>query len=111
MNNPLATLFDQFLKERTYLKNVTPRTIVWYRIAFKNYNAALGTTAPPLPTKPALQQFVIHERDRGIKPVTVNTYITAMNAFCLWLHQEGHARERVKVGKLRVEQRVLQLLD
>ena len=24
MNNPLATLCDQFLKERTYLKNVTP---------------------------------------------------------------------------------------
>ena len=29
MNNPLATLTEQFLKERTYLKNVTPATLVW----------------------------------------------------------------------------------
>jgi hypothetical protein len=37
MNHPLATLFDQFLKERIYLKNVSPQTIVWYQVAFKNY--------------------------------------------------------------------------
>jgi len=28
----LLTLFDQFLKERTYLENVTPKTLTWYRI-------------------------------------------------------------------------------
>ena len=48
MNYPLATLFEQFLKERTYLKNVTPRTIVWYRIAFQSYCRALGTATPDL---------------------------------------------------------------
>ena len=34
-----------------------------------------------------------------------------MNAFCAWLHDEGHAAGRVKLSKLRVERRVLQLLD
>ena len=34
-----------------------------------------------------------------------------MNAFCAWLHAEGHARERVKLAKLRVERRLLTLLD
>jgi len=33
MNHPQAPLFEQFLRERTFLKNVTPRTIVWYRVA------------------------------------------------------------------------------
>ena len=33
-----------------------------------------------------------------------------MNAFCVWLHQEGHTPERVKLPKLRVERRVLMLL-
>jgi integrase/recombinase XerD len=33
-----------------------------------------------------------------------------MNAFCAWLHEEGHARERVKLAKLRVERRLLTLL-
>jgi site-specific recombinase XerD len=64
-----------------------------------------------LPTKGSLQQFVIAMRDRGLKPITCNTNLVAMNAFCLWLHQEEHAPERVKLSKMRVEKRVLQLLD
>ena len=40
MNHPLATLFEQFLKERTYLKNVTRSSLVWYQVAFRNYAAA-----------------------------------------------------------------------
>jgi hypothetical protein len=46
MNNPLATLSDQFLKERTYLKNVTPRTLVWYQVAFKCYRKSLSADTP-----------------------------------------------------------------
>jgi len=86
-NHPPATLFEQFLKEREHLKNVTPRTLVWYRTAFKNYQAALADAAPSLPTKATMQQFVVAMRDRGVRPVTCNTNIAAMNAFCLWLQQ------------------------
>lgn len=71
--------------------------------------ATLGDDSP-LPTKASLHDFVIRQRDRGIRPVTCNTYIGAMNAFCGWLHQEGHLAERLKLPKLRVEQRVLSLL-
>lgn len=106
MNHPLAALFEQFLKERTYLKNVTPATLVWYQVAFKNYRASIADDAPPLPTKNTLQQFVIRQRERSIRPVTVNTYIGAMKAFCAWLHQEGHVAQRVKQPKLRVRPRV-----
>jgi hypothetical protein len=41
VNYPPAPLFEQFLQGRAYLKNVRPRTLVWYRTAFKNYQAAL----------------------------------------------------------------------
>lgn len=113
VNNPPATtsLFEQFLKERAYLKNVTPRTLVWYRTAFKNYQAAAGAIDVLLPTKATMHEFVIALRDRGVRPVTCNTNIAALNAFCLWLHQEGHSDERLRLAKLRVERRVLQLLD
>ena len=110
MNNPLATLTDRFLKERTYLKNVTPATLLWYRIAFKNYEASFPGEAP-IPSKTSLQHFVVAQRDRGIRAVTVNTYIGAMNAFCAWLHEEGHVAERVKLSKLRLERRILAVLD
>jgi integrase len=112
VNNPPAHLFDQFLQERQYLKNVTDATLVWYRVAFRNWQALHpASDPPPLPTKATFQQFVIALRDPGIRPVTCNTYIGAMNAFCRWLSEEGHVRERVKLGKLRVERRLLTLLD
>ncbi len=78
---------------------------------FKNYQALVPAADATLPTKATLQHFVIALRERGIKPVTCNTYVGAMNAFCAWLYQEGHARERVKLAKLRVERRLLTLLD
>ena len=46
MNHALATLCDQFLQERRYLKNVTPSTLVWYQVAFKNYFASLDVDSP-----------------------------------------------------------------
>jgi hypothetical protein len=54
MNNPLAALCDQFLKERTFLKNVTPSTVRWYQAAFKNYRATVADDAS-VPTKASLQ--------------------------------------------------------
>jgi len=107
----LAHHFDQFLKERRFLKNVTDSTLVWYRVAFTNYATDVAADPAPLPTKATLQAFVVRLRERGIRPVTCNTYIGAMNAFCRWLHDEGHAREHVKIPKLRVERRLLTLLD
>jgi integrase/recombinase XerD len=109
VNYPLVPLFDQFLKERRFLKNVTPKTLTWYGVAFRNYRAVVP--GDDLPSKASLQTLVIALRERSIRPVTVNTYIAAMNAFCVWLHQEGQLGAPVKLQKLRVEKRVLTLLD
>ena len=46
--------------------------IVWYEVAFKNYVAA-NDDHDVLPTKATLQQFVIRQRQRGLRPVTCNT--------------------------------------
>ena len=39
----LESLFQQFLRERRYLKNVSPKTLVWYESAWK----AFLTSQPP----------------------------------------------------------------
>jgi integrase/recombinase XerD len=57
--------------------------------------------------KARLQAFVVHLRDRGVKPRSVNTYLQALNAFCRWLHEEQHAAMLVHVSLLRTEKRVL----
>ena len=47
---------------------------------------------------------------RGVKPVSCNTYIKALNTFCLWAHTEGHVSERLELSRLKVEKRIIQIL-
>ena len=98
------------LAQRRYLRNVTPSTIEWYETAFKALQKVLGADVPPL-TKSSLQQFVVSVRHRGVKPVSCNTYIKALNAFCPWLHTEGHLSGPLQLPLLKVEQRIIQTLS
>jgi site-specific recombinase XerD len=109
--DPLSTsaLFQQFLRERRYLNNVTPSTIEWYETAFKALQRTSGEDSPRL-TKPSLQGFVVALRERNVKPVSVNTYIKAVNAFCRWLHTEGHHAERLELSLLKLEKRIIPTL-
>jgi hypothetical protein len=38
----LPTLFDRFLRQRRYLKNVTAKTVVWYETAFLALTRSVG---------------------------------------------------------------------
>lgn len=66
MSDPLATLFELFLKERVFLKDVTPQTRVWYESAWRAFNASQTAAGDGLFTKARLQAFVVHVRSRGI---------------------------------------------
>lgn len=90
----LDSYFDQFVRERTYLNNVTPKTREWYQTAWKAFKRFQVEAAPrseqaPLISRSDLQQFVVHLRERGVKPVSCNCWLRAMNAFCGWLHTQG----------------------
>jgi len=120
MNDPLAVLFEQFLKERVYLKAVTRKTKVWYRTACTAFKASQIATGEHVitpddgglreVTRGHLQTFVVHLRDRGIKPRSVNTYLQALNAFGRWLKEEGHQEQLARLPMLRTENRILQTL-
>jgi hypothetical protein len=90
------------------LRNVTSSTIAWYETAFKALERTHGAE-PPL-TRTALHAFVVDPRQRGVKPISCNTYIKALNAFCKWLHDEGHAPDRLELQTLNLETRILQTL-
>jgi integrase/recombinase XerD len=90
--------FQQFIKERTYLTNVSPRTVQWYGESFK----WLGNTNP---TEADLKDFVIRMRQAGLKPSSCNNRIRAVNAYLKW------AGSSLKVPKLKEAQRVLPTFD
>jgi integrase/recombinase XerD len=102
----MTALFEQFLKERTYIKNVSKNTLIFYRASFKAYQKIIGSAT--VPTKQDLNNFVIGLRENGFKPVTCNTYIRGMNSFLTWLHENEHTAEHLKIKQLKCEQRVIQ---
>jgi len=113
MATQIETLFQQFLKERKYLRNVSPQTIEWYETAWKYFNrsATPCLTSSTSLTRESLEQFVYGLRDRGVRPVTCNTWLRALNAVCRWLHERGDLPTKVHLKPLRSEKRLIVTLE
>jgi integrase/recombinase XerD len=69
--------FQQFIRERQYLTNVSPATIEWYIHAFK----WLHTESP---SQDELKDAVLRMREKGLKATGCNSAIRAINAYLKW---------------------------
>src|SRR5580658_4556719 len=65
-------MYEDFLKEKQYITNVSPRTLEWY-------NQALGWWDGDV------KKTVIRMREAGLKPRSINSYRTAINSYLHWL--------------------------
>lgn len=68
----LDQLFEQFLRECTYVHNVTPKTRDWYQSAWHAFKQSQPRPATEI-IKADLLAFVVHLRERGVKPVSCAT--------------------------------------
>lgn len=84
--------FEEFLKERQYLKNVSDKTLVYYRCAFKSWEQR---------SEDNWKTWIVNLRQAGLSAVSINTYICAMNAYWKW------AETGLKVEYLKEEQKIL----
>jgi site-specific recombinase XerD len=78
-------LFEQFIKERRYLRNLAESTLDYYRQTYTFFKQ-VGAFAPL--TKQSLQFALIAFRERGTSVGAINTYIRGLNTFLNWLHDE-----------------------
>jgi hypothetical protein len=69
----MGARFEQFIRERQCLANVTPATIAWYN----NFLKWLRTESP---TQDDLKDAVIRMRQKGLKPTGCNSVIQALNS-------------------------------
>jgi integrase/recombinase XerD len=90
---------QDFIRERRYLKAVSPKTIIWYGCSFKAFERALES-------KEAVRQRIVELRQRNVSPITINSYLRCINAYFMWLHQE-HGKDLVRIPKLKEEQKIL----
>lgn len=71
--------FEQFIREREYLANVTPATIEWYRNGLKWLRTEF-------PTQDDLKDAVMRMRAKRLKATGCNSVIQALNTYCHWVH-------------------------
>lgn len=76
--------FQQFIRERQYLANVSPATMEWY----KNSLRWLPSESP---SQQELKDTVMRMREKGLKATGCNCAIRAINAY---LHWSSAATER-----------------
>lgn len=87
--------FEQFVKERQYLKNVTSRTIEYYWDCFRAWERC----------GPDPKDFVVKMRDGGARASTVNCVGRGLNAYFKW------ASIPHKIPRLKEEERVLAVFN
>ncbi len=69
--------FEQFIRERKYLSNVTPATVEWYEQSLQWLDAES-------PTDTDLKALVMRMREKGLKATGCNCRIRAVNAYLKW---------------------------
>ena len=110
----LDSQFEQFIGERIYLKNVSPKTRDWYQSAwqaFRSTQQGAGADAEGPISRADLAAFVIRLRERGVKPVSCNTWLRALNAFCRWTHEQGLSPKLEKLQPQRLAKPLLATHD
>ena len=85
---------QQFVQERKYLTNVSPKTLLFYQCSFRAFEGSLRTAE-------AIKARIVDLRARGLNPISINTYLTCIQAYCTW------RGEAVRFPHLKTEQKVL----
>jgi integrase/recombinase XerD len=87
-------LFEQFVRERRYLHNISPSTVSWYTHALK----WLPTESP---SQDELKDTVLRMREKGLKATGCNSAIRAINAYLKW------SGSPLKIAQLKEPQFIL----
>jgi len=87
------TRFEQFLRARKYLGNISERSIDWYQWAFK-------WLVIESPDEAAFKDCILRMREAGLSPRSVNGFIIAINAYLKWCGSS------LKMKRMKCEQKV-----
>jgi integrase/recombinase XerD len=95
-------LFDQFIRERQYLKGSAPKTLAFYRQSWAAYRRHTGGEV----TKANLSLFVMALKEKGMSTAGINSYTRGVNCYLAWLHENEYVKERLRIPQLKCEKKV-----
>lgn len=94
---------DEFMQDKAYLLGVSKHTLSWYSCAFQAYRSAdLNNLDEGLPQR--IKRCTMDMLNRGVKPVSVNTYLCAIRAYLNWCHREGYLPKPIRIPRLKADQ-------
>ena len=102
----MDNLFNEFIRERVYICNLSPRTIHYYKQVYRTFK---GVGAFEDLSKPTLADCLIAFRERGMSVEAINTYIKGINAYLNWLHEEK-GYDKLALKKMKAAQSVMRSL-
>jgi integrase/recombinase XerD len=100
----MQKLYDQFIKEKRFLENLSERTLKYYGWIFNRWDDYIGE----MPDKQNIKDFVIKVQESGVSVYTANSYIRGMNSFLTWMAENDHC-ELFRIKKLKEPEKVLKL--
>jgi integrase/recombinase XerD len=96
--------YEQFIKEKTFLANVSPMTVKCYRDALSSYKRLVGAVEP---TKQLLKNWIIQMMEAGLSVFTINKNIRTFNSFLTWYVENDYTKENMRMKKLKEPQKIL----
>ena len=106
--SPTIPSFADYVSDRRYLRNVSPKTLSWFHDAWKAFGPHLepillnGGSVPD-----GVRAGIATLLAKGVKPVSINSYLTCVRAFLNWLYSEGHLAAKPRVQLLKYERKVI----
>lgn len=90
------------------LKGVSPKTVAHYWQSWSSLKKFCQSDSISR-TEPV--NFVIYLKQSGLKALSINTHARAINQFLNWLHERGEPSEKLRIQKLREEEKIIRLFD
>lgn len=106
----LNDLFERFIRERLYEKNITPKTERAHRQAWTSFTTHNKDLESPEQLDKNSVFVWLEALHKTIRPTSINCYARSLNAFFKWLKDEGHMENRVKISKLATPKEVIKTL-
>lgn len=98
----MTDLFQLFIREKTYLNNLAPKTLKHYKDAWNTFIRYKGEVSAA-----GIKTFVMNMVESGMKPGAANAYTRPINSYLSWLYENNHLEKPLKAPLLKVEKRVL----
>jgi integrase/recombinase XerD len=110
-DNELDLRFKQFVREKRYVANVSPKTVTIYLNTWTAFRKYSKIETPRELSKPLLIDFVIGMREANLRPTYINITIRTLNTFLRFLRDNEDLDKLIKLDQLKEDQRVRKVLD